>query len=358
MSEILNYINEVHVELLLIFGMLLVLRTDIYYDKRMIRSLKTLFLLILLFSAERFLEAWFGQQTEYSIWRSVLTVMNYALPPLILVRIILLFFRLDVRILYLPAVANLVLCSVSVFVGVVFSFDETNHFHRGPLGYVPFIIDVLYLVYIVYLLICSGLAAEREERAVIGFFALTGIFIILLPLYFSIDMEKWIAEVLTVDVVLYYIFILHQVAKRDTLTKMLNRQSYYADLDKFEDRISAMILVDMNGLKEINDKEGHIAGDEALCVIADCMFRTVSGGQRAYRIGGDEYVILCMRQEEEKVKETVEKLRTALGKTPYSCAIGYAMAAPGREADALYIEADKMMYQDKNEYYETHERYR
>ena len=358
MTEILQYFNENHTVLLVTIGMLLLLRTDVYFDKKMNKSLKTLLLLILLFSVVHYVEHWFAIQSEYSVWRSVLTVMNYSVPPLIMARMILMYFRLDNRLMYMPAAVNLILCLISLFTGIVFSFTADNFFLRGPLGYVPFILDGLYLIYFAYLLIRGGFTGTREDRIMAEFLLISGGFVIVMPLLFAGSMDNIICEIISIDLMIYYIFMLHQMTKRDALTRMLNRQSYYTDLEKFDDKITALILVDMNGLKEINDKEGHLAGDKALTAIADCMFHTVTGNQRAYRIGGDEYVILCTKGDEAKVQATVQKLKTALSKTAYSCAVGYAMKEVGRQVSQLYTEADKMMYQDKQKYYETHQKYR
>lgn len=358
MTEVMQYFNENHTVLLVTIGMLLLLRTDIYFDKRMTQSLKTTLVMILLFSVVHYVEHWFGIQAEYSVWRSILTVMNYSIPPLIMARMILMYFRLDNRLIYAPAAINLLLCMISLYTGIVFSFTEDNLFRRGLLGYVPFIMDGLYLIYFTYLLIRSGFTGTREDRAMSGFLLFSGAFLIATPLIFAGNMDNIICEIIAIDLMIYYIFILHQMTKRDTLTKLLNRQSYYADLEKLEEKIAALILIDMNGLKEINDKEGHLAGDKALSTIADCMFRATGSGHRAYRIGGDEYVILCMRSDEARVQAVIKKLRALLAKTDYSCAMGYAMAEEGKPPESLYTEADKMMYADKLKYYETHKKYR
>lgn len=358
MDLIMQYLNANWAELLLIFGMLLLLRTDVYYDKKMISSIRITFLYLLLYSVEHFVEVWFGLQPELSVWRFVLSIMNYSLPMLILARMIGVFFRLSQTILYLPVIVNTALCIVSCFNGIVFTFTPDNHFQRGPLGYMPFIFYGLYLLYFVYLIHHAGLTNSREDKGVAIYITLTTILLILMPLYLDKSFEKWISTTITVNIVIYYIFILHQMIKRDALTKLLNRQSYYKDMENLRERITAMILIDMNGLKEVNDKEGHQAGDKALVSISDLLFRNVPSGQRIYRIGGDEFVIFGIRLPEDKVQAMIDKIRTALQKTTYSCSFGYVMVKPEDDMENVYIEADKKMYQDKQKYYETHQRHR
>ena len=64
-----------------------------------------------------------------------------------------------------------------------------------------------------------------------------------------------------------------------------------------------IVSIDMNGLKEINDKEGHAAGDKALETIAICFLSATTTKETVYRIGGDEFVILCRRVSEDEVKQ-------------------------------------------------------
>ena len=358
MELVIQYLIENWAELMLAFGMLLLLHTDVYYDKKMLSGLRITILFLLLYSVAHYIEMWFGMQPELSPWRFVLTVMNYSLPMFILVRIIGLFFRLNQTVLYLPVLVNTVLCIISCFNGIVFTFSSENRFFRGPLGYMPFIIYGLYLVYFVFMLYRAGLTVYREDRLVAAYMTLTTFLLIVMPLILHEDFDRWSSTTIIVDIVIYYIFILHQMTKRDPLTKLLNRQSYYRDMENLREKITAMILLDMNGLKTVNDEQGHLAGDQALTAIADAMIRSIGGGQRVYRIGGDEFVVFCMRLPEEKVLAMIGKIRAALQKTAYSCSIGYVMVRPEDDMENVYIEADKKMYQDKQKYYETHKRHR
>ncbi|MCR4961476.1 MAG: diguanylate cyclase [Lachnospiraceae bacterium] len=68
---------------------------------------------------------------------------------------------------------------------------------------------------------------------------------------------------------IYYLSLYVLTAKEDTLTHLLNRQCYYADSEKEKDMITAVVSVDMNDLKKINDTHGHDAGDKALKTVAE-----------------------------------------------------------------------------------------
>ena len=111
--------------------------------------------------------------------------------------------------------------------------------------------------------------------------------------------------------------------------------------------------MDMNGLKELNDNDGHVAGDLALKTLADCFRKAAQHRQRVYRIGGDEYVIICVNSTESDVLKLVERIRQEVAETAYTCSVGYAMKTDDSSIDKLYQKADTVLYKDKQSFYET-----
>ena len=108
----------------------------------------------------------------------------------------------------------------------------------------------------------------------------------------------------------------------------------------------------MNGLKKINDTEGHIAGDEALVTLALCFARPLKNKQYGYRIGGDEFLIVCRKTPKEGVLRIVEQIKKSVPETQYSCAIGYSFNLEGNKSiDDLLKESDEMMYLEKEKHY-------
>ena len=176
---------------------------------------------------------------------------------------------------------------------------------------------------------------------------------IIIPIVSWGSFENWFTTSIAVSVFVYYVFIVQQLTKKDVMTGLLNRQSYYADLEKTGD-ISAFISLDMNGLKKLNDTEGHLAGDVALTTLADCFTKAAGFGQRIYRVGGDEFMIVCRRCSEDAVKELISKINANVSQTIYQCSIGYCMYEPGMSLDELYNKADDNMYKQKQEFYKRH----
>ena len=137
------------------------------------------------------------------------------------------------------------------------------------------------------------------------------------------------------------------MANIDSLTGLLNRQSYYQALNDEKNKISYVVSVDMNNLKEINDNYGHAAGDEALIVITEVLKAHVGNNGTVYRVGGDEFMILFIGVNEEDVVTRIEKMKDELSKTRFTCAFGYAKNDSRITIDEAIKESDKQMYLDK-----------
>ncbi len=348
--NVIHYISENWGLLVLLAGFFLVLVTDVHLERKMIRRILLIVAMLFVYSVTSYAETFFGNQTHYSIARAVLSAVNYSLVSLILANTTLVLFPAQKRWLYVPALLNIVLSFVSIPTGVVFYFSPENVFGRGPLGFLPYITSGFYLLYLTFQLFLRR-KSRREDRILLGYITLTSVACLAVPLFLDNANSNWYYLTITVNLVLYYLFLLQQFTKRDPLTGLLNRQSYYADAEKHAGAITAVVAIDMNGLKQINDTKGHAAGDAALKTLADCLWQATSRSQRLYRIGGDEYVALCQNSREEDVRALIENIQTEVAKTPYTCAVGYAMRADGLSVEKAYQLADRMLYEEKKKYY-------
>lgn len=163
---------------------------------------------------------------------------------------------------------------------------------------------------------------------------------------------------------------LHQVANeleslyvRDTLTGLYNRRG----LEKFGDKMCQacirnsgqfMIMeIDMDGLKQVNDKYGHEEGDVCITTIANAMMYAAREKEICIRSGGDEYIVIGKDYSEEKVqryiglfKEFIDSANESL-KKPYTigASLGYYMGVPDEKHTVEnYLKiADDRMYENK-----------
>ena len=157
---------------------------------------------------------------------------------------------------------------------------------------------------------------------------------------------------------------LEYLGKHDVLTQLRNRTFYTEELNRLQRKgpwpVSVM-SVDLNGLKQINDEEGHAAGDALLRRAGEVLSKAVDAPAWPARIGGDEFVVLLPATDERGVQAMRERLASLLelnnqfyaGRSGHTLcfAIGTATCASGESIDAALMRADKSMYQDKVQHY-------
>ena len=213
-----------------------------------------------------------------------------------------------------------------------------------------------YCSLLVYILIkrSNKRSSELFPILFLCFAFISGLF---LPFILGKEYSKIFCITIVIAVFIYYVFSILQLSEKDSLTGLLNRQAFYASVNDDVKNINALVSIDMNGLKTINDTQGHAAGDKALEKIAICFLKAVSPKQTVYRIGGDEFVILCRHATEEDVKQLVERIKKNVSKTEYKCAIGYSFHTEAPESiDEMLKESDIKMYADKSAFYAAMEK--
>lgn len=143
----------------------------------------------------------------------------------------------------------------------------------------------------------------------------------------------------------------------DSLTGVKNRNAMdiYFNRHAGESQLG-VLFIDVNGLKYVNDTQGHAEGDRLLQNLAEFLCRYFPR-DNIYRSGGDEFVIVTPGTTEEKMRGKTRKIKDAMQKESFSFAIGYAVS-DHRGIQHAAIRADQRMYQDKREYYQTLPKYR
>lgn len=144
-------------------------------------------------------------------------------------------------------------------------------------------------------------------------------------------------------------------AYTDSLTGLYNRLVYDNDVSRYDEEKPvrfACVYVDVNGLHELNNTQGHEAGDEMLIYIANVL-KDVFYGSRIYRIGGDEFLIFTENASRESVKTSVGKMRDLLAKRQYSVAVGAEYTEKNTNTSKLIRSAEVKMYREKTKYYQN-----
>ncbi len=154
------------------------------------------------------------------------------------------------------------------------------------------------------------------------------------------------------------------IARHDALTGLANRRLLHERLDAAlaaQNRFApfAVMLIDLDRFKPINDVHGHAAGNAVLCAVADRLNEIVPPGSTVARLGGDEFVVLLPSGlDYNAITEVAQKMIAAIqkpipwnqGQVAVDSTIGIAVAkADGQNSNALLHQADTAMYHGKRE---------
>lgn len=148
---------------------------------------------------------------------------------------------------------------------------------------------------------------------------------------------------------------------RDALTGIGNRREIEKCMNQCYDKLNGsgevfcIVSIDMDGLKSINDRYGHLEGDVALCTLANILAEVVGAEGNVARTGGDEYMACLRVDSEAQVHEYVSRIRTKIdvynlsSHKPWelSASVGYAFCRKGSTLLFAMQQADKNMYQEK-----------
>lgn len=156
---------------------------------------------------------------------------------------------------------------------------------------------------------------------------------------------------------------LELVASQDGLTGLLNRTAAIDAIDRELARtrrsgeVFAIVFVDLDGLKQINDTYGHETGDEAIRRTAQALVTSTRRSDVVARLGGDEFLVaLGAADGREEAARVAERIRRTVAEHPLAladgtlslrCSIGVALAAPGDDAESVINHADKALYSAK-----------
>ena len=152
------------------------------------------------------------------------------------------------------------------------------------------------------------------------------------------------------------------LANQDGLTGVKNKVSYNAEVARINEMIKngeytnfAVVMIDLNYLKDTNDTYGHDTGDIALIKLAELICETFKFSP-VYRVGGDEFVVISRSKDYLRVDKLVEELKRKANKKIddndkecVSAAVGFSTYNPqvDKTVDDVFKRADKAMYEHK-----------
>ena len=344
MDLLLSFFIQNYVLLIMLVGITILTFFDVFLDRSKIKRLRLMLVLLFVLTVFDHLEIYtstLAPSQNVIMFRTLLSALCYSLRPVIVMMLVFITYRKASLLITIPAIVNVIAAFSAFFTNIVFTILPTNVYSRGPLGFTPYVVSLLYVAGL--FLVSFRVLAKRsfEEGAITMLLALTAsIAALLTALEYKVDINLTYGA----EILLYYLYVYGQYTRRDALTGLLNRQSFYSDIEKRSGSITGVISIDMNELKWLNDNLGHSAGDKALKAVSAAFMRSAAAKERIYRIGGDEFVTLCRGRTAGEMEQLVADMRSAVSETGYSCAFGLSTDGSIKE---MIKEADALMYEDK-----------
>ena len=264
-------------------------------------------------------------------------------------------------LLGIPSFLHAIIAFTSPFTNLSYIISSDGMYSRGPLYLLDVILSMIYLLIWVILSFKEYSDVEfKDKLQLLGLFILE-IFAVFIQVLNSPIKTTFIGT--SFVLLLYYAFVIETTGKYDELTGIRNRMFYYYRINDFHKHGNYTVIVyDANGLKQVNDKLGHISGDLMIKTIARTISDTAKPYGSAYRIGGDEFVVLTKDIDEASIismNNTINDLLKKSEKTlgfPISVSWGYCICENNNDISFEEIQktADSKMYLMKQEFYNQH----
>lgn len=196
------------------------------------------------------------------------------------------------RFYFAPVFLLIVLSAVNIYTGIIFSIGSDGIYSRGPLFYVVVIIMYLIPVWsIVMVLRKRKTVSTRLLESILQFWILP-ILAALVQMFFYGWMITW--PVFNIVTLFAYILVEKDAMLKDNLTQLDSRKVFEDNANEMIKRKTAfaLVLIDLNDFKSINDTYGHEEGDQALVSFSNILRASVKGNDLICRYGGDEFIAL------------------------------------------------------------------
>ena len=304
---------------------------------------------------------------------SAIKAVDYTLTPLTGGALIALMQKEDAkkRLLLLLFIGNAIFQIISAFQGWMIVIDNHHYYTHGPLYPIYEAFYILIIIELFIKMVSYGKSFRKQNR--------TSLYATILLIFIGIAMQELFGNYrvayLAVTFGSVFLFIHYNefsqirlddeiteqqvIIFRDALTGVFSRFAYNDAVKESVPKDFVAFLLDINGLKTVNDCIGHEAGDELIRGAAECIEETFGKNGKVFRIGGDEFAVFAtMSYDQVKISlmDLKQKTDNWSGKKvkKLSLSAGYALAGEheGFSIEELVKEADRAMYEQKKEYYQ------
>ncbi|MBO4286469.1 MAG: GGDEF domain-containing protein [Bacilli bacterium] len=364
----MSYIVNNFALLCIAIAMFFIILYNIHGEKK--QNIYSFFIIgiALLLSIFRAVVDWSCQFVDNPFIPVLFEALGYTIRPIVVLLFIMLVGK-KVKyqwIFYIPIVIVAIIYSFSLFIDyeplgrMVFYYLPNEEgtllvFHRGYL-YLNFVSHIVCGIYMIYFLVNAFRMLNGKHKTDCIVLVVCALFVMGAT---ALESLQYTTSALNVTIALsclfYYLYLYVQHSRRDALTGLYDRKTYYFDINKYGKSINGVISLDMNGLKYINDHKGHQAGDDAILCISKIIENCSGKNGYVYRLGGDEFTVLFYgAKKKSEIEDVVKKIKEEVDRTEYAVSIGFAYSEEKLlTLDEMVKIADEEMYQDKENFYKS-----
>jgi len=280
-------------------------------------------------------------------------VVGFALTPIIPIALIAIS---DItilqthKLLLLPPLINIVAAVLSPVFKLIFYVDINNHYERGNSF---FIFVVIYIINLIILVISTLHTGKIHHYPIKGKMIALSLFTVAgtsIQLVFPEVYSSW--HCVTLALLLYFLLLSEFDSSFDTLTGLYNRAAFEKAAKQMTSRKAfSVIVLDVNDFKSINDTYGHDYGDLVLKTVAAIIRKSLDNHYTCYRVGGDEFYIICKETKQERIEYQLRSMTNILAEERENnsylptIAYGYSIFLGGNlNFQKILKEADERMY--------------
>ena len=296
---------------------------------------------------------------DFIIMHIVANIIGFSISPLV-PYLLLLFSRKDTyyhsKLLLIPILFNALMCIISYKTGWIFYVNNQNQYMRGYFFIIPTIISAFYYILLITSTNEKDFKYDKYDRMYLILAFTMPAFATLAQILFHKVLIIWGS--VSLSLLLYYIFLRELQFKYDTLSEIKNREAFEKELELCQKNNTdvAIIVFDLNDFKKINDSFGHKEGDNAIRSAAKNLKESFNLIGEPYRIGGDEFCVICKNISKQQVDYALFKLnyltdlRNENQNTKVVFAYGYDfyLKSGNKTIFETFAHADKLMYEHKS----------
>lgn len=257
------------------------------------------------------------------------------------------------KLLVIPLIINIIVNIASYWTGWAFYIDPQGQYFRGTYFYLQLIINTFYYILLIISIFLNKNNYDIDDTKLLSSIFALPVIAVIVQLSYPQLYIIWVTVALSL--LLYYVLLRELQFKFDITSGIRNRRAFTTKMLKLNKlkRPTGLVVLDLNDLKVINDSMGHEKGDEIIHKAAKILQESFVKVGTPYRIGGDEFSILCANSSEKEIETALVRLQSLSevynGNNPVKIifAYGYHLYTGYEDVFEVFKIADKKMYDHK-----------